>query len=109
MGTQRKFAQSFHPLTAEEAAGLGPLIQRASAALTAELGCPKVYVCLFTEAANAPHVHVHLIARPPDLPRERRGPGIFDYLREAVHSGQNQADVGEAEKLAVAIRARLAS
>ena len=94
-------------LSAEEAATLGPLIQRASAALTAELGCPKVYVCVFAESANAPHVHVHLIARPKELPDERRGPGIFDYLRDAFRSGQNQADVAEAARLAERIRARL--
>lgn len=96
-------------LTAEEAAAMGTLIQRASAALTAETGCAKVYVCVFAEAANAAHVHVHLIARPSDLPRERRGPGVFDYLREAVRSRQNQADVAEAARLAMAVRERLRS
>jgi diadenosine tetraphosphate (Ap4A) HIT family hydrolase len=94
-------------LNSEEAAGLGPLIQRVSAALTAELGCPKVYVCVFAEAANAAHVHVHLIARPKELPAERRGPGIFDYMRDAMRSKQSQADVGKAERLAERIRARL--
>ena len=89
-------------------AALGPLIQRASAALTAELGCPKVYVCVYAESADAPHVHMHLIARPADLPRERKGPRIFGLLSEAMSSGQNLADVDEAARLAERIRARLA-
>jgi diadenosine tetraphosphate (Ap4A) HIT family hydrolase len=41
------------------------------------LGCAKTYVAQFAEAADHPHVHVHVIARHPDQPAEWKGPGIF--------------------------------
>jgi diadenosine tetraphosphate (Ap4A) HIT family hydrolase len=94
-------------LTPEEAAAFGTLVRRASAALTAVLGCAKVYVCVFAESATAQHVHAHLIPRAADLPRERRGPGVFGYLREATTGGENLADAAEAARVAAEVRNRL--
>jgi diadenosine tetraphosphate (Ap4A) HIT family hydrolase len=98
--------ESIADLTDAEAAAFGPLVQRLSAALTAETGASKVYVCLFAEAEGFAHIHVHLVPRRPDMPPERRGPRVFDYLREANAAG-NQADPAEAARLAEAIRARI--
>ncbi len=67
-------------LADEEAARLGPLLQRLSAALIEVTGATKTYVALFAEAAGFEHLHVHVVPRPADLPEDRRGPRIFGYL-----------------------------
>lgn len=64
----------------EEAIELGLLIRRVSAALKTVTGCRKTYVVQFAEAAEHPHVHVHVIPRMADQPEDRRGPQIFAYL-----------------------------
>ena len=73
----RRHETSLANLTDDEAAEVGPLVKQASAALEAVLGCPKTYVAQFAEAADHPHVHVHVIARHRDQPAEWKGPGIF--------------------------------
>lgn len=67
-------------LTAAEAAALGSLLQRLSAALQHVVACTKTYVMQFAEAAGFQHVHIHLVPRMPELPLERKGPAIFWYL-----------------------------
>jgi diadenosine tetraphosphate (Ap4A) HIT family hydrolase len=73
----RRHITSVADLTDAEAAELGPLIKRVSAALQEVVGCEKTYVVQFAEHPNHPHVHVHVIARPVDLAAEHRGPRIF--------------------------------
>ncbi len=67
-------------LTDQEAAELGVLLRRASAALRQVTGCAKTYVCQFAEQAEHPHVHFHVIPRLADQPDDRRGPRVFGYL-----------------------------
>ena len=101
-----RHVESFADLTPEEAASFGAIAHRLAGAMAAELGATKVYLSLYAEAEHFPHVHVHLIPRRADLPADRRGPRVFEYLREASARG-NQADVAEAARVAAAIRARL--
>ncbi len=68
-------------LTPDEQRGLGPLVAEVAAALRAETPCEKVYVSIFAEVL--PHLHVHVIARPPGLPEEERGPRLFASARRA--------------------------
>jgi len=67
-------------LTDAEAAELGPLLKRTSTALREHLRAVKTYAVQFAEHPRHPHVHVHVIPRPADLPEEARGPRIFDRL-----------------------------
>jgi diadenosine tetraphosphate (Ap4A) HIT family hydrolase len=76
----RRHITAIDELTDEEAAELGVLLRRASAALREVVGCAKTYVCQFAEHAEHPHVHFHVIPRMADQPAERRGPRVFDYL-----------------------------
>jgi diadenosine tetraphosphate (Ap4A) HIT family hydrolase len=62
-------------LSAQEQRELGPLLARIAAALRAETPAEKVYVSLFAEVL--PHVHWHVVARPPGLPEDRRGARLF--------------------------------
>lgn len=70
-----RHVEQIDALTPGELEQLGPLIAETSAALRAETPCARVYVCVFAE--QLPHLHVHVIARPPDLPEDERGPGVF--------------------------------
>lgn len=76
----RRHIEAIDELTDEEAAELGVLLQRVSAALRQVTGCTKTYVVQFAEAAEHPHVHFHVIPRLAGQPDARRGPGIFGYL-----------------------------
>ena len=76
----RRHITAIDELTDEEAAELGVLLQRTSAALREATGCVKTYVCQFAEAAEHPHVHFHVIPRMAGQPDERRGPRVFGYL-----------------------------
>ena len=76
----RRHITTVADLTDDEAAELGPLIRGVSRALQAVTGCPKTYVVQFAEAADHPHVHVHVIPRAAELPLEHRGPGVFAHL-----------------------------
>jgi diadenosine tetraphosphate (Ap4A) HIT family hydrolase len=84
-------------LGADELRQLGPLLAEVAAALRAETPCEKVYLSVFAEVL--PHLHVHVIARPPGLPAQERGPRIF--LSEA------RVEAAEAEGLALRVQARL--
>lgn len=76
----RRHVAAIDELTDEEAAELGVLLRRVSAALRDVTGCAKTYVVQFAEQAEHPHVHFHVIPRMPDQRAERRGPGVFGYL-----------------------------
>jgi len=84
-----------------EAAELGVLLQRASAALREVVGCAKTYVVQFAEAAEHHHVHFHVIPRMADQPEERRSLGIFGYL--GVPEEQRVSEDGM-NRIAVQIR-----
>jgi diadenosine tetraphosphate (Ap4A) HIT family hydrolase len=84
-------------LSADEQRGLGPLLAEVAAALRAETPCEKVYVSIFAEML--PHLHVHVIARPRELPPEERGARLFASAR--------RADEGERLALAARVHARL--
>jgi diadenosine tetraphosphate (Ap4A) HIT family hydrolase len=70
-----RHVEQIDALAPGEAALLGPLLTEVAAALRAETSCEKVYVSVFAEVV--PHLHVHVIARPPDLAPEARGARVF--------------------------------
>ena len=102
-----RHVESFAALNDDEAASFGPLVRRAMAAMTQVLAPAKVYLCLYAEHRDAQHIHFHLIPRYDNTPPERRGPGVFEYLREAGLRGENLADIAEAERIVAALRERL--
>ena len=102
-----RHVEAFADLTPEEAAAFGPLTRRITRAMTEVLHPAKIYLSLYAEAAGFAHLHVHLIPRYADTPPERRGPGIFAYLRESKASGRNRGTIAEVEHATVAIREAL--
>jgi diadenosine tetraphosphate (Ap4A) HIT family hydrolase len=93
-----RHVEQIDALLADEQRGLGPLLSEVAAAVRKETPCEKVYVSVFAEVL--PHLHVHVIARPRDLPPEERGARLFASARKA--------DEGERLALAARIHARLA-
>ncbi|GAA1864121.1 HIT family protein [Asanoa iriomotensis] len=100
----RRHVTSIADLTDAEAATLGTWQVRLSRALRAVTGCVKTYVVQFAEKDGFAHVHFHVVPRMPDLPHDRRGPGIFAYLGapEARRVTEQHQDA-----LATALRAHL--
>ena len=76
----RRHIEAIDELTNEEAAELGVLLRRSSAALRDITGCVKTYVMQFAEAEGHSHVHFHIVPRMTDQPEERRSTKIFGYL-----------------------------
>ena len=70
-----RHVEQWDALDARELRELAPLVARVSAALRAETPTAKVYVSVFAEVL--PHFHLHVVARPPELPPDERGPRLF--------------------------------
>jgi diadenosine tetraphosphate (Ap4A) HIT family hydrolase len=63
-------------LSEEQSVEMALIISKTSKALRTATACEKIYVCVFAEVLH--HLHVHVIARPNDLPIHLRGPAIFN-------------------------------
>lgn len=91
-------------LTDAEAAELGPLLRRLTAALRTVVGATKTYVMLLAEAEGFAHVHFHVVPRMPDQPPEVRGPRVFDLLGVPE---ERSVPADERDRLALALAAAL--
>ena len=89
----RRHIAAVDEMTEDEAVELGRLIRRVSLALREVTGCAKTYVVQFAESPDHPHVHFHIVPRMPDLPAERRGPGVFQYLLDPEDRRVPEAEV----------------
>ncbi len=67
-------------LSAAEAAEMGLLLKRCSAALKSVTGCTKSYFMFFAEAEGFSHLHVHVVPRMDWFAPEQSGPGVFGFL-----------------------------
>ncbi len=94
----RRHIESIAELTEDEAAELGVLLQRVSAALKEITGCVKTYVIQFAEAAEHPHVHFHIIPRMSDQPDGRRSTKIFGYLGVPEEERVSENEMNEIAK-----------
>jgi diadenosine tetraphosphate (Ap4A) HIT family hydrolase len=79
----KRHAEALHDLSGDELAELGALQARTVRALAAELGSQKEYIACFSESEHFQHLHVHVVARPADLPTAQRGPSAFSLLAVA--------------------------
>jgi diadenosine tetraphosphate (Ap4A) HIT family hydrolase len=102
----RRHVASIAELTDAEASTLGIWQVRLSRALRVVTGCVKTYVMQFAEKEGFSHVHFHIVPRMPDLPIDRRGPGILQYLNP-LSPGPGLSEE-QRDDLAGAIRAALA-
>jgi diadenosine tetraphosphate (Ap4A) HIT family hydrolase len=99
-----RHVEAFADLTEDEATTFGPLTRRITRAMTTVLQPAKIYLSLYAEGQGFAHLHVHLIPRYPDTPPERRGPRIFEYMREREANARDEKKIAAAEGVAAAIR-----
>ncbi|HEY7983998.1 MAG TPA: HIT domain-containing protein [Ktedonobacterales bacterium] len=76
----KRHAEALHELSAAELAELGALQARTVRALAAVLHSQKEYIACYSEGEHFHHLHVHVVARPADLPPQQRGPRSFSLL-----------------------------
>jgi diadenosine tetraphosphate (Ap4A) HIT family hydrolase len=89
-----------------EALELGPLLQRAAAALCELLEPEQVYATLWSHAGGVP-VHIHWVLQPisPDRPNELLGP----HLQAAMFDRAESVPAAEVDALASSLRTLLAA
>ena len=93
----QRHVEQWDALEARELLELGPLVARVAAALRAETPTARVYVSVFNEVL--PHFHIHVVARPPELPVDDRGARLF--------LSEGQASDAESEETWRRVSARL--
>jgi diadenosine tetraphosphate (Ap4A) HIT family hydrolase len=91
-------------LDADEAAELGPLLQRVAAAVAESFDPHQVYVCLWSHADNVPG-HIHWVVQPVEASDDpsRRGPS----LQAAMFGACELPDPIAVERAADTLRAAL--
>ena len=100
----RRHLSAIDELTEAEAAELGSLLRRTSAALKEVIGCEKTYVLQLAEHPEHPHVHFHVVPRMADMPAEHRATGVFGYSEQGAERVSEEA----MNALAARLRPRLA-
>ncbi len=73
----RRHIEALHEMTIDEQRRMVQLMAHVDSTLRSILAPSKVYVCLFAESAQCPHIHFHIIPRATEV--EVRGPEIFNY------------------------------
>jgi len=86
----RRHVTSFAELSAEQAAEMGRLMARGSSLLKEHLGAEHVYV--FTIGHLVPHLHVHLVPRYPNTPKEFWGGWKLGEWSEAPRLGPEEVE-----------------
>lgn len=87
MAETKRHAPGLADLTDAEAQALGLLVARLSRALKACEGAEHVYA--FVLGDGVPHVHVHVVLRYPDAPREYWGVHVDEWAA-APHGGPQE-------------------
>ena len=77
----KRHAEALHDLTTEEFVELGQIQARLTRLLYEELHCEKEYISCYAEMEHFRHIHVHVFARPVDLPDDLKGGGSFALLK----------------------------
>jgi diadenosine tetraphosphate (Ap4A) HIT family hydrolase len=89
----RRHVSALHELTSDEFAEMGMLLARTVHAVHLETGSTKEYLACFAEADHFLHVHIHIVPRANDLPRELQGPSSFALLNPNDTDLASAADV----------------
>lgn len=96
---QRRHAVGPASMESQEAASLGPLIQRLAASIERAIPADRVYVVAYGE--NAPHWHLLLSPRGPDVPLEERHVAMWNHR-------QKYLDPDRAREVALEVKRHLA-
>jgi len=76
----KRHAEAFHELTNVEFVEFNVLLKKSVLLLRLVLGCKKEYIMHLAEGKGYKHVHIHIIARQNNLPKEFQGTKIFSLI-----------------------------
>ena len=95
----KPFRHTLHvsDLTAEEAAELGPLLQRTTHVIQTLASADQVYVCLWSHAGWEP-VHIHFVLQPAWNGLRERYPGPGPMLQLSMFSEGAALDPGAVQQ-----------
>jgi diadenosine tetraphosphate (Ap4A) HIT family hydrolase len=77
----KRHAEALHELAAEEFVELAQIQAKLIPLLYEELRCEKEYVVCYAEMEHFRHIHLHVFAKPANLPDELKGGGSFALLK----------------------------
>ncbi len=77
----KRHAEALHELNAEEFSELAQIQAKLIPLLHEELHSEKEYISCYAEMEHFRHIHVHVFAKPIDLPEELKGGGSFALLK----------------------------
>lgn len=77
----KRHAEALDELNKDEFSELGRLQEKTIKILKQEMNCEKEYVMCLAENENFRNIHVHIIAKPDNLPVELAGAKIFVMLK----------------------------
>ena len=73
----RRHIEALREMTADEQRQMAQLMSYVDSTIRSILAPSKVYVCLFAESVQCPHLHFHFIPRATEI--KARGPEIFNF------------------------------
>ena len=92
----KRHAPTLGDMNVEEAKAFGVMMARISKALMASENAEHIYS--FVSGNAVPHLHMHLVARYPNTPKEYWGPSeVYDW--EHAPMGDNQAVIELCQRL----------
>jgi diadenosine tetraphosphate (Ap4A) HIT family hydrolase len=77
----KRHAEALHELSTGEFTELAQIQDRLIHLLHAELHCEKEYISCYAEMEHFRHIHLHVFAKPSNLPDELKGGGSFALLK----------------------------
>ncbi|OGH10906.1 MAG: hypothetical protein A2857_04690 [Candidatus Levybacteria bacterium RIFCSPHIGHO2_01_FULL_36_15] len=77
----KRHCEALHELTQDEFKELAFLQEKIAKTMHTILKSKKEYIACFAEGKGFNHLHLHLIAKPQDLPEEFKGSAVFSLLK----------------------------
>ena len=91
----KRHAEALHELSADEFRELGMIQARLMNVLHEVTDCEKEYLACYAELENFKHVHIHVFAKPRDLPKELMGGKSFEILHVSAEEAAPKESVAE--------------
>ena len=89
----KRHAEALHELTTEEFTELAQIQAKLIPLLHEELRCEKEYISCYAEMEHFRHIHIHVFAKPANLPDELRGGKSFALLKVSTEEAVSPVEV----------------
>lgn len=80
-------------MTADEFTELGMIQARLMKLLHEVTDCEKEYLACYAELEHFKHVHIHVFAKPRDLPKELYGGKSFEILHVSAEEAMPKEEI----------------